>query len=397
MKYVEDIILELSGVDQNGLWIGKKPFEVSKFDLKYIDSFAISLIEGKYLTDKQQKLAIKILFRNKFELINAYNLDADSFFSNPPWKNSPRSIDRTKKIYIDNNCICLKSPYDQAVIDKIKLSARNYKNISFKFDTNTKLYTFPITEPNLKFLVTNFENFKKDCKILELYEQIKIIEEHPELYVPMVCLENNEFVYKNTHSSIPAPSKNDLIQVLWEARKYGITVWDNEIESILNLESTCQVSKKFLKTPCESTYIVDQQSICNLQLFKKLIESSNKILFAINGNDQELPKIVGQLRNLNYDTDQFCILFRSSNAKFNSVNKYIKENKINNKISDKIKFFFVDYSKPLTKLLLENEITFDLVFLANEVNYVLIPHTMRTFLLNCQNVVSTFNLSISEN
>lgn len=397
MKYIEDIILELSGVNQNGLWIGRKPFEVSHFDLKYIDSFAISLIEGKQLTEPQQKVAIKILLRNKSRLSKAYSLDIDTFFSNPPWKNPPRVIDKTKKIYIDGDRICLKSPYDLTVIDKIKSFARSNKHIIlYEFDSNTKLYFFSFYEPNIRFLATNFENFEKDPKILELYEQIKIIEEHPDKYIPMVCFENNQFVYKNTYSSIPQPTETDLISVLLEAQKYGISIWDDNIEQMLKQDFICPMSKRFILHSTPSSFVVNNEEINNLGLFKKLIDSSDKILFAINGNDQELPKLISQLKNLNYSNDQISVLFRTSNPKFNSVNEYIKENKLNNKVSDNVKFFFVDYTKPLTKVLLENEIKFDLAFLyANEFDYGLISHTMRTFLLNCQNFVSTFDFSIS--
>lgn len=394
MKYVEDIILELSGVNQSGLWVGKKPFEVSNFDLKYIDSFAISLIEGKHLTEPQQKLTMKILLRNKSNLEKIYNFDAEKFFSNPPWKNPPRIIDKSKKIYIENNTVVLKSPYDQKVIETI----RTFDKKRYTFDGNKKQYIFNLDEKCIAFLSANFYDFEKDPKIAELNEQINAIKAQPEKYIPMICFENNQFVYKNTHTSIPSPTKTDLIDVLMETRKYGITVWDDHIEQMLKQDSVYAMSKRFFQGLGHDTFVVNQQEINNLESFKQLINASEKVLFAVNGNDQELPKIFSQLKNLNYKADQCCVLFRTSNPKFNSINEYIKENQLNNKVNNAIKFFFVDYTRPLTKVILENEIKFDLVFLySNEMSYGLIPHTMRTFLLNCQNVVSTFDYSMSRN
>lgn len=400
MKYVEDIILELSGVNSNGLWIGKKPFEVSNFDLKFVDSFAMSLIEGKQLTEPQRKLAIKILLRNKSNLSAAYNLDIDAFFSNPPWKNPPRVIDKSKKIYIssDRACVYLKSPYDQAVIDKLKSFGReNPHYIRYQFDSNAKLYIFLLDERNIKFLASNFDDFEKDPEIIQIYEQIKEIENNAEKYIPMICFEKEKYFYKNTHPSVPNLSKTELVDVLFEAQKYGIKVWDDNIEQMLKQDSVCSMSKRFFLHPhLLESFIVKNEEINNLKLFKNLINSSDKILFAVNGNDQELPKLVSQLKDLNYSADQISVLFRSSNPKYNSVNEYIKEHNLNNKVNDNVKFIFVDYAKPLTKVLLENEINFDLVFLyATELNYGLIPHTMRTFLLNCKNIISTFDFNMS--
>ena len=401
MKYVEDIILELSGVNQNGLWIGRKPFELSKFDLKFVDSFAISLIEGKQLTEPQRNVVIKILLRNKSRLSAVYNLDIDSFFSNPPWKNPPRVIDKSKKIYInhDRACVCLKSPYDQTVIDKIKsFGKENPHYLRYQFDSNTKMYIFPLDEKHVKFLATNFDEFEKDSEILEIYEKIKKIESEPEKYIPMICFDGDKYFYKNTHASIPQPSKDELFEVLLEAGKYGISVWDDNIEQMLNQDSFCPMSKRFiLHSHLSSPFLVKNDEINNIGLFKKLIDSNDKVLFIINGNHQELPKLISQLKDLNYNADQISVLFRTSNPKFNSVNEFIKEKKINNKVSDNIKFFFVDYAKPITKIILENEINFDIVFLyANEFDYGLISHTTRTFLLNCKNVVSTFDFSMSK-
>jgi len=208
MTYVEDIIMDLAGLDRTlGIFSVKKPFEVSPYDFTYIVSFANSLIERRPLTEPQRKLALKVLSKHKSNLANSYNLDVDAFFSNPLWRNAVRVIDKTKKIYIKEDKIHLKSPYDQEVVDKIKLLGRSRTHFDlYSYDGTNKEYIFSMVEKNIKFLASNFNEFEKDPLILDLYEQIKQIEIQPEKYVPMLCLENNQFVYKNAHPSMPAPS-----------------------------------------------------------------------------------------------------------------------------------------------------------------------------------------------
>jgi preprotein translocase subunit SecD len=103
-----------------------------------------------------------------------------------------------------------------------------------------------------------------------------------------------------------------------------------------------------------------------------------------------LKKIYLSLKNMGYDEDQMCVLFRVDKEKGKITNDFIKEHSLNNPISEKIKIFFVSVKMP--KPLIKNQIEIGTVFNMGAVNA---HHTLRNFVNNHHNVL-TYKMSVEK-
>lgn len=151
--YVEDYLEVING-DRDpisgkpyGLFSDTPPIiSLARYDVQIINSMSTSTLEGKALTDKQAELALKIIFKYKKQL-EKLAIDIGPI-SNPQFRLGVRQIDRRRMLYIDNDKIVLKFPYDTKLIDNIRDLAKISQG-RWNFCAEPKIWQLSITETNV--------------------------------------------------------------------------------------------------------------------------------------------------------------------------------------------------------------------------------------------------------
>jgi len=151
--YVEDY-LEIINGDRDpttgksyGLFASTPPIlSLARYDVQIINSMSAATLEGRALTDKQAELAVKIISKYKKQL-EKQGIDI-SPIEDPNFRLGVRQIDRRKLLYIDNDKIVLKFPYDTKLIDDIRDLAKISQG-RWHFSPEAKIWQLAITETNV--------------------------------------------------------------------------------------------------------------------------------------------------------------------------------------------------------------------------------------------------------
>jgi len=175
---VEDYIELLAGYDPADptsilTQHSKYKFNLARYDIQIVDNMATATLwNGKALTDKQGELAIKLVnkYRRQF---NTNGIDITSVESNPSWRMPLRTIDRQQRIWIDNDQVLVKFPYNQLHIEKMR-ELKDTGMGSAVYDQSSKVWQLAITEYNINFVVIwgKLNNFDIDDQVNALFKQI---------------------------------------------------------------------------------------------------------------------------------------------------------------------------------------------------------------------------------
>ena len=174
--HVEDYIELLAGYEpgNNALLFNtsKYPFSLARYDVNIVNSMANSTVwGGMALTDKQGELAVKLVLKYRKQFAN-HNIDITPV-ETPVWRLPLRKVDRSQKVWIDDDRIKIKFPYNQNWIDdfrKFKESSQGYA----EWNMDEKSWNLSITEYNVNWLVTwaRSRDFDVDPNLQKLYDQI---------------------------------------------------------------------------------------------------------------------------------------------------------------------------------------------------------------------------------
>lgn len=176
-----------------GLFDNRPPIvSLARYDVQILDSMSQATQSGRALTDKQAELAVKIVLKYRKQL---EKLDIDvSPVENPSFRLGIRQIDRRRLLYINNDSIVLKFPYDTTLINDL----RDLSKISqgrWKFDANDKSWALALTETNVvaangfaqnhQFeIASEFANFIKAVEVCEQQSyEIKLTEQNGRLTI----------------------------------------------------------------------------------------------------------------------------------------------------------------------------------------------------------------------
>lgn len=405
--YIEDILFQLFG-----------PFRVSNLDHKSIfsmnehnllKSFTSQIHRGHALTEKQAKIIENILPKYISILNSHFVTDLTDSITNPKYRLGKRfsSQQRTVKLVTLTNGskkIAVSFPFDQNLVDKIReikdtTSSSNEMPTgrSVTWNADNRNWAFNLYEGHLSQLykILKEHNFEFDKELLDWIEEIEEIEKNIQNYIPMVTFEEGIYKYVNAHKDIPHPVSTQLLEVLFEAKKYGIETWDENIDIAIKHESVNRFTRVIL-TSQKNISLADLTEVSRESFsfydFSDVIKYNGKVLMIIPSGDEYsyLKKIYLSLKNMGYDEDQMCVLFRVDKEKGKITNDFIKEHSLNNPISEKIKIFFVSVKMP--KPLIKNQIEIGTVFNMGAVNA---HHTLRNFVNNHHNVL-TYKMSVEK-
>ena len=313
------------------------------------------------LTDRQHALLIEKIknYQEHFETFT----ETDLLKTRLPL----RQIDRTKSVtVIDNGNISgphdyykgkskwikVRFPFSKKLIISIEELAQKHKEYYYH-KKGTHEHFFRLKE-NIIFEIVNClinKNFDIDKDLLNLYEEIKLVIQQKEDYIP--AFEKGK--YKNLTSSALELIKyelgnlDNLDPVIVQDRRFrfgclktDITLKGNTLtERIANRNST----KIFIKKSQQSIDSV-VGSLLDLKRFPVLV-----ILNESNAVD-ELHEFYKAVCNFISPEEQI-VLFREDSVDDYNVNNFISDHKLNNWLDKNIKVVYIN-NKKLPKLLLKD-------------------------------------------
>ena len=208
---IDDIILELSSVYSPGLaditirntLQNSACYSMDNWNRRAIDSIAAQIQRHKYISEKQGNLALKIIRRYRKQL-SKNGHEVKDMIKDPHWKRPFRNVDYTKKIWLEDQTICIKFPYDNTIINHIKSHQKKYRgDVVYLFEE--KIWTFDLLEdffdPELFELFID-DGFKLDEDIDKLYKQCIKIQNNPTAYIPLLDYLNGQLVLLNCEDSL---------------------------------------------------------------------------------------------------------------------------------------------------------------------------------------------------
>ena len=192
-EYVEDY-LELiagyrdvvSGLRNPNVYFFSPIISLARYDTGVLDSMSMATMDSRALTERQGELAIKIVAKYKKQLSQKL-IDTTPVETKAKFRVTPRRMDYRRSLFIKNEKLVAKFPYDTKIIEQIRAFKKDAQG-TCEFDTEAKEWTFGMTEYNLNWVntlaVTN--GFEVDLEVKVLVEKLSDAENSPhviELFV----------------------------------------------------------------------------------------------------------------------------------------------------------------------------------------------------------------------
>lgn len=152
-SYVEEYLEVING-DRDpasgkiyGLFDSTSPIvSLARYDVQVLASMSAATQSGRALTDRQAELAVKIILKYRKQL---EKLDIDvSPVETPQYRLGIRTIDRRRLLYIEDDRVVLKFPYETKLIDDLRDLAKISQG-AWAFDSGNRAWRLAITETNI--------------------------------------------------------------------------------------------------------------------------------------------------------------------------------------------------------------------------------------------------------
>lgn len=362
--FIEDLINRLAN---GGSFIFYDPINLLPTDRQIVNSLSNQICQGNGFTEKQSVFSVKICKKYTRVLSVAFNKDVSPFIDNPEFKLPFRTLSTQKSIRIEKientnkRIIRLNFPYDEVLIDAIKAykkiqSHNNHSYTGITWNGDTKSWDFDLREEHISWIGTNALplGFIADDDFLDFLKQVKNIQNNLENYVPMVVFEDGIFKYKNISNKIPQPASTDVIDVLIDAKKHGITTWSEDIDLAISQLNLSENFVKFLSSP---TFEISRDNI-NLSEIINIATYNMPCLIVVPGGSElkHMTVCMNVLKKYGIQEEDVSVLFRLDNTTGKSCNDYVRDTKINNPLTEKTKVIFISGKVP--KPLVESKINF---------------------------------------
>ncbi len=330
----------------------KSNIRINPHDLVVLKSLHSQYSSGNLFTEKQSFLLVKLLKKYELWLRSIYpNID----LSNPIFKSPFRKINVTKKISIDANpigkTIKINFPYDETIVNSLKEISKS--KVTFGYQAGDKTWTCLLNEKNIISLMPFIEQFQfeVDEEFSQYIDQINSIKENIEKYIPCLVFNNNSYQIINLPPNVDIPQLDTLENAVFTARRFGVTVWDNEIEKQIH-EEFDDTTIKFLKSNPKEIFdpIAMEKSFDDIKVIVKNLLPCVVII----PPEIELKKLKLSLEFFNQigiSNKEMSVLFRLSNATDEEFNQYVRDNNLNSPLTDQTSVVFLNQQLPKTILL----------------------------------------------
>jgi hypothetical protein len=335
---------------------------LTQFEINFLSSVSSHVINGDGLTEKQAGLALRVLSKIEKEL--EISIGKKSWDLNFPQYRRPfRQLFQNKiiKVFhkgVDANQtphIAVAFAYDEKIIKKIK--DFKLEKVPSRADWNheTKTWNFSLVEECISWINSNLIplGFEADDEFKQYVADIENIEANLENLIPMLVLDDGIPKLKNTHPSVPQPKDTDVVGALYHAKKYGISITDENIDTIINGENFNLITKAVMLCPELPNVIWIDRAKHPLESFNEVVDHAKPLLFVIPGGSEyeHLSSWHQFLKSRGFSDSEMSVMFRLPNEGKGNFNIYVKENNLNNEVTENTKAVFVSVKipKPLVK------------------------------------------------
>jgi hypothetical protein len=172
---------------------------LARYDIQIVNSMANATAFGTALTDRQAELAVKLILKYRRQFAKQ-GIDVAPI-ETPVFRMPPRKMDRTKNIWLEDNKILVKFPYDANMIKDVQ-SFREESQGRAYYDRDSKVWHLAVTEYNVNWIVPwgNSNGFEVDTTVRELFYQILECEKQP--FEIKLVQQGNEYVITNAADSL---------------------------------------------------------------------------------------------------------------------------------------------------------------------------------------------------
>ena len=134
------------------MWDSPKPLiNLARYDVGFLESVTEVTTQGGAMTDRQAELAVKIVLKYQRQL-HAHGVMLDPA-QVPPFRKPYRVIDRSQSMWLEDNHILVKFPYDTNKIGTLRDFLKESQG-GAKFVKDQKIWRMDLTEYMVNFLVT---------------------------------------------------------------------------------------------------------------------------------------------------------------------------------------------------------------------------------------------------
>jgi hypothetical protein len=186
----------------------QSPLNLARYDTKIVESFAEQSRNNIGFTDKQSALAVALVLKYERQLLRL-QVSIEPVKTTPVFKNPIRNIDRSTRVWIEDDVVKLRFPYKQELIDAIRTQSKESCG-RIVFDRASKLWTADLTEYNLNwcYIFSKNNNFEMDPSVDQLMKLILTTEKTP--YQIELCAGDNQLYVKNANNTLCEYVENTL-------------------------------------------------------------------------------------------------------------------------------------------------------------------------------------------
>lgn len=180
--------------------VGQPIVSLARYDMKIIPSLAEQTIsQAKGYTDKQAKLAADLVLKYERQLAKL-GIDVTPVRT-PAYRHPIRQIDRSTRVWIENDMIKLRFPYDVNLIDTVRDAVKQSKG-RFYFNRDARYHEAALTEWNLNWIYSFAvqHNFDIDSSVKQLMDIVLAVEQTP--YRIELQYLNDQLTITNAESSL---------------------------------------------------------------------------------------------------------------------------------------------------------------------------------------------------
>ena len=390
--YIEELIQFVTG---SGPWLFKHNTFFEGKAATILASFADQIAYGtNQLTEKQGLLALRVLNSHR-DQIRSKLPTVDDALDNPQWKKPFRVISQQKRISIlrhpiegySGPIIGVEFPYNDQLVDMMrKHNSDMHPLYKGTWNGDHKKWLYNLTEKNIEWVGITFlsQGFQADDEFVNLYKDVNNVFNDIEKHLPMIIQTDTGFKITNCHKNIPQPTTTNLIEALFWAREYGVTIWDDAIETRLQKEAD-PVIRLILSLPrTANKHPWVDSAIHNVDVFTDLLTYGGPALVVVPGGS-ELTMVrqwAEFAQRLGISKEDMSVMFRLPND-HSDFNQYVKEQELNGLVTDTTRIVFV--STKITKPLIKSGIKFNTVINLGYYNYM--HFTISTVVDNARNLV----------
>jgi len=377
--FIEEILSKYLKFGQNSLTF---------YNYNLLISFNDQNLKNIGLTEKQKSLLERILKKHIKEINLLLGQDVEIFLNLPNYRLKTRYIDREQTIVIVDHkfygrAMKLKFPFNQEIIEYIQKNKT--KALLAQWSPENTAWILPLVEKNLLFIQDLHKTFSftLDKEIENYLNHIDNTLLQLETIVPMVVKENNEYYLQNLPGFAHLSGKN-LTEKLFTARKKGVLHWDDDVASDLDRDALGPNIIDFLKKAPNIPFVRKFEEFTENEL-ETIIKNLTPCLFVIPVQEEytKLKKSLEILSKIPIQPEEISVMFRLPNSVNEEFNQFIRNNKLNNPITDKTKAIFVSHK--ITKPVLTPKLYFNSVI---SYNYHYAHYALANFLKNQPNIIT---------